>query len=282
MATTPATLESSRAALGASALLVRPSRAHIGRVLAGAAAMYVVLQGGLTVLSGRLDMTGSALAVTAAMLALVVVIERFGFRRGVRAGFVALGFGRPTVGSIAAAGLISIGLLTFFPLYAAVTGTAFVLRSDWLWILAGAIALNGIAEETLFRGYVFGHLRQAGHSFRRAGLISLAIFGAIHLYLFIGNPPVVALLATLLAIAAAFPFAFLYQRAGNVIWAGVILHVSSHAFRLVEIPEGQVLTVGSAWILVQFAGVFLVYAFGKTLLKRRTDRADRSMAPRSA
>ena len=37
------------------------------------------------------------------MLALAIVIERIAFGRGVRAGFAALGFGRPTIGSIAAA-----------------------------------------------------------------------------------------------------------------------------------------------------------------------------------
>ena len=141
------------------------------------------------------------------------------------------------------------------------------LKSDWLWVLVGAIALNGLAEETLFRGFVFGHLRQAGHSFRRAAVISMLIFGAVHLFLFTSNPFLVAFLATGLAIAAAFPFAFLYERAGNTIWAGVILHVGAHAFRLVDIPEAQILTVASVWILIQFGAVFLVFAFRNNLLK---------------
>ena len=73
----------------------------------------------------------------------------------------------------------------------------------------------------------------------------MLIFGAVHLFLFTSNPFLVAFLATGLAIAAAFPFAFLYERAGNTIWAGVILHVGAHAFRLVDIPEAQILTVAS-------------------------------------
>jgi membrane protease YdiL (CAAX protease family) len=158
-------------------------------------------------------------------------------------------------------------MLAFFPLYSVATGTPLGLKSDWLWVLVGAIALNGLAEETLFRGFVFGHLRQAGHSFRRAAVISLLIFGAVHLFLFTSNPFLVAFLATALAIAAAFPFAFLYERAGTIIWAGVIVHVGAHAFRLVEIPEAQFLTVASAWILIQFGAVFLVFAFRNNLLK---------------
>ena len=47
----------------------------------------------------------------------------------------------------------------------------------------------------------------------------------------------------------------------------MILHVGAHAFRLVEIPEAQILTVASVWILIQFGAVFLVFAFRNNLLK---------------
>ena len=156
-----------------------------------------------------------------------------------------------------------------------------------MWVLLGAIALNGLAEEALFRGFVFGHLRQAGHSFRRAGFVSLAIFGAVHLFLFASNPFIVARLATLLAVTAAFPFAFLYERAGRTIWAGVLLHVAAHAFRLIDIAEDQMLAVGSAWIVLQFGAVFLVFAFRNNLLRLRAPRIGPkqpapALAPRKA
>ena len=242
-------------------------RRHVGRIVAGAALMFVVLQGGLTLLSPRLDITWTSFIVTAAMFAVVLAIEGLAFRRTPRQALAALGFGRPNPRALLAAGIISLGLISFFPIYAVVTGTPLVLKSDWLWVLVGAIVLNGLGEETLFRGFVFGHLRQAGHSFRRAGAISMVIFGAVHLYLFTSNPAVVALLATALAMSAAFPFAFLYERSGNTIWAGVIFHVASHAFRLMAIPDAQALTVASAWILIQFSAVFFVFAFRNNLLK---------------
>ena len=244
-----------------------PERRHLGRILAGAALMFVVLQGGLTLLVPRLDQTLAALVVTGTMFAVAFAIEGLAYGRDVRQALAALGFGRPNPRALLAAGTIGVAMLAFFPLYALSTGIPLGLKPDWLWVLAGAVVLNGLGEETLFRGFVFGHLRQAGHSFRRAGVISLLIFGAVHLFLFAGNPFVVALLATLLAISAAFPFAFLYERAGNTIWAGVILHVAAHAFRLVQVPEAQTLTVASFWILLQFGAVFLVYAFRHTLLK---------------
>jgi membrane protease YdiL (CAAX protease family) len=170
--------------------------------------MFVILQGGLTALVPRLDQTSAALIVTAAMFAVLIGIESWAFRRGVKRAFLALGFSRPNPAALFAAAIITLAMLAFFPLYAVATGTPLILKSDWLWVLLGAIVLNGIGEETLFRGYVYGHLRQAGHSFRRAGVISSLIFGAVHLFLFAGNPFVIAMLATLLAVSAAFPFAF--------------------------------------------------------------------------
>ena len=247
--------------------IARPERNHVGRILVSAALMYLVLQGGLALLIPRLDPTLSQLAVAAAMLAVAFAIEGLVYKRDPVEALAALGFGRPRPGALLAAGIIVAGMLAFFPLYSIVANTQFSLKTDWLWVLVGAIALNGLAEETLFRGFVFGHLRQAGHSFRRAGLISLLIFGAVHLYLFTSNPFLVAFLATVLAVSAAFPFAFLYERAGRTIWAGVILHVGAHAFRLVDIPEAQTLTVASAWILLQFGAVFLIFAFRNNLLK---------------
>jgi membrane protease YdiL (CAAX protease family) len=101
------------------------------------------------------------------------------------------------------AAIIGLSMLVFFPVFSLATGTQITLKADWLWILVGVVALNGIGEETLFRGYVVGGLRrEAGLSFRQAGFISMAIFAAVHLLLFVGNPFFVGLLGTLIAVAA--------------------------------------------------------------------------------
>jgi membrane protease YdiL (CAAX protease family) len=263
-----------RASAGPSA------RTQLGRILVGAGLMFAILQGGLTMLVPSLGMTWTPLIVTAAMFAALLVIERLAFGRGPMAALAGLGLGRPTRGSIAVALIISGAMLAFFPAYTALTGVAFSLKADWVGLLVGSIALNGLAEETLFRGFVFGHLRQAGHSFRRAGFISLLVFGAIHLFLFAGNPIVIAVLATVLAIAAAFPYAFLYERAGRTIWAGAIVHVAGHAVRFVDVPESQLVLVSSIWTIALFGGVFLVLAFRNNLL--RAPIADQPLAAPAA
>ena len=81
-----------------------PETTHLGRIVAGAALMFVVLQGGLTVLVPRLDQTWSALIVTAAMFAILFTIEAVAFGRRPAQALAALGFGRPNPRALAVAG----------------------------------------------------------------------------------------------------------------------------------------------------------------------------------
>lgn len=54
---------------------------------------------------------------------------------------------------------------------------------------------------------------------QQAGFISMVIFAAVHLLLFIGNPFFMGFLGTLIAITSAFPMAYLLERGNNTIWA---------------------------------------------------------------
>lgn len=255
------------------------ARSTLVRVLLGCALMYLVLQGGLLLLVPSLDQPSAALVVAAAMFVVALLIERRLFGRGVRSGLRALGLGRPRRGAMLVSLILITGMVAFFPIYSVATGVPIGLKADWLWVLTGAIALNGLAEETLFRGFVFGHLRQGGLSFWRAGFTSLVIFSLVHLFLLVGNPPEIAILGALVAAAAAIPFAFLYERAGNTIWAGAVLHVGAHIFRLVEIPEAQYMTVAVIWLVVQVGFPFLVLAFGRSLLRAAPPIAPPAAAP---
>jgi membrane protease YdiL (CAAX protease family) len=222
----------------------------------------------VTWLAGVLDQTWAALIVTGLMLVVALIFENSFFKRPISGGFLALGFGRPNPRAILAALIIGIIMLAFFPVFSLITGAQISLKPDWLWILLAIVALNGIGEETLFRGYVFGGLRrEAELSFRQAGFISMAIFAAVHLLLFIGNPFFVGFLGTLIAVAAAFPMAYLFERGGNTIWAPALLHVVTHAIRLVDIPEPHYLTAVGIWLALQIGMMFLVYLFLGNLLK---------------
>jgi membrane protease YdiL (CAAX protease family) len=247
----------------------RPARRTIWLVLLGAGVMFIILQFGLTFLVSIMDLTWSALVVTAAMLAFVLAFERFVFARRSVEALSALGWGSANPRAVLVTVILSVAMLAFFPVVSLGWGVPMELRSDWLWILVGAIVLNGIGEETLFRGFIFGHLRRAGLSFVRAGLIALLIFTAIHLLLFVQNPFVIALAGTVIALVASFPLAYLFERAGFSIWPTVILHVATHAIRLVVIPEPYSMTVLIAWLGLQIVMPFLIWAFRGNLLKEQ-------------
>jgi membrane protease YdiL (CAAX protease family) len=238
-------------------------------VLFGAGLMFLILQFGVTFLVSVMDLTWSALIGTAVMLAFVLAFERLVFARRPVEALSALGWGRANPRAALVAVILSVAMLAFFPVVSLGWGVPMELRGDWLWILVGAIVLNGIGEETLFRGFIFGHLRRAGLSFVRAGLIALLIFTAIHLLLFVQNPFVIALAGTVIALVASFPLAYLFERAGFSIWPTVILHVATHAIRLVAIPEPYSMTVLVAWLVLQIGMPFLILAFRGNLLKEQ-------------
>jgi membrane protease YdiL (CAAX protease family) len=247
--------------------LVKPARRAIGLILGGCAVMFLILQGGLTWLTGKIDATWLALVLTAVMLITAIIGERWLFRVNTGQALLALGYGRPNPRAILAAVIIACLMLAFLPVFTLVTSMPFSLKSDWLWVLLSIVVLNGLGEETLFRGYVFGNLRKVGFSFTRAGFISMAIFAAVHLFLFVQNPFIIGLLGTLVAVVAAFPMAYLFERGRNTIWAPVIPHVAVHAIRLVDIPEASYMTVVIVWLVLQLAIPFLVFALRGNLLK---------------
>ncbi|HEX5943698.1 MAG TPA: CPBP family intramembrane glutamic endopeptidase [Anaerolineales bacterium] len=244
------------------------SRRAVTSILIGCAIMFGILHYGVTWLAGLLDQTWAALITTIVMLVVALGLEKLFFNRNPVPGLSVLGFGRPDPRALLVAAIIAMIMLAFFPIFSLITDAQITLKSGWLWILLAIVTFNGIGEETLFRGFVFGGLRrEAGLSFRQAGFISMIIFAAVHLLLFLGNPFFVGFLGTLIAIASAFPMAYLFERGNNTIWAPVVLHVATHAIRLVDISEPQYLTAVGIWLTMQIGMMFLVYAFLGNLLK---------------
>lgn len=244
------------------------SRKSIVLTLVGSVVLFAILQIGVTWLAGQIDQTWAALAATLVMLFAAILLGRAFFGLKPLEALRDLGYGPWKPRTVLAAATIAMLMQAFFPIFSFATGAQINLKSDWLWILLGVIVLNGFGEEALFRGFIFGGLRtKAGLNFRQAGFVSMIIFAAVHLLLFIGNPPIIAILGLVIAIAAAFPMAYLFERGNNTIWAPALLHVATHVIRLVDIPEPYYLTGVSIWLVLQIGMVFLVYAFFGTLLR---------------
>jgi membrane protease YdiL (CAAX protease family) len=81
----------------------------------------------------------------------------------------------------------------------------------------------GIAEEVLFRGYLFRHLRQ-GRTFWEAAIVASGPFVLVHLSLIATMPWAIALTSVLLAALISFPLARLFELGGNTVWAPALVH----------------------------------------------------------
>ena len=213
------------------------------------------------ILAARLGSTrGEAgLVVGAVIVAATMGVQALLFRQRplVAAGW--LGLGRPGARGLAAAILVSLALVAVLPIYAIASGIVLDWWPGWLWLVPGLFAQGGIAEETLFRGYLFHHAR-AGRSFWRAVLASLGPFVAVHLLLFASMPWPVALAAVALSVAVTPPLAWLFELGGRTIWAPAILHfVIQGALKVVTFPADEGGRLPIVWMAASAAVPYLVF-----------------------
>jgi membrane protease YdiL (CAAX protease family) len=171
----------------------------------------------------------------------------------------AVGLGLPTARSIGAAAGIGLILMLAIPAFALATGAQPSLYPGWLVLLPGLFAQGGIAEEILFRGYLFGNVRQH-HSFWRAAALSSGPFVAAHLLLFATMSWPVALAATLLAFVVSFPLSHLFEMGGRTIWAPALVHfVIQGAVKVVEM-SGAPASYPMTWLAACAVVPWLAFA----------------------
>lgn len=133
------------------------------------------------------------------------------------------------------------------------------LQPEWLPLLIGVVLVNGVTEEAIHRGFVFGHLRH-GRSFMAAATLSAAIFAAQHLYVIVTSGWAIGLASVLLAALLSYPLAFVFERGGNSIVAPAILHTSSNAPVLIfGLPDGLTTAVLLAHMGVVLVSLYLVF-----------------------
>lgn len=181
-----------------------------------------------------------------------MVAERRLFGSGWRQIVSALGFVAPRPRAVLVAMVVSLPMWLFLPMYVRSIDAPSSLTPGWLPILLGVILVNGVAEEVIHRAFIFGHLRET-RSFWTSATISAGIFGVQHLYLLLTIGTVGGMASVALALAVAFPLAFLYECGGNSLGAAAILHTSSNApMMLFVIPEAasEVLLPHMAVVLV--------------------------------
>lgn len=189
--------------------------------MVGFVAVFLILQWVADVLGS--DRGQSGLVVGAAVVAAALAAERLLFGRPFAAGARDVGLGIPAARGLRTAAALGLLLLLVVPAFARVTGASVEPSPGGAWLIPGLFGQAGVAEEVLFRGYLFRHIRK-GRPFWRAAFLSAVPFVAVHLLLFLTLPWAVALAAVLLATLLSFPLAYLFELGGDTIWAPALVH----------------------------------------------------------
>jgi membrane protease YdiL (CAAX protease family) len=189
--------------------------------------------------------------------------ERLLFSRTWRQTWQAVGFVPARPAALMIALLAGLPMWLFLPFLAWLQDTPIQLQPDWLALLLGVILVNGITEEVLHRGFVFGHLQQE-HSFARAATLSALLFAAQHLYLIFSIGWTGGLASVVLAALLTFPLAYSYARGGNSLGGPAILHTSSNAPMLIlALPPSFAASVLVPYMGVVLVSIYLVFVFGR-------------------
>jgi membrane protease YdiL (CAAX protease family) len=208
------------------------------------------------------------LVVCAVVLVLAMLCERWLTGARVAASSRALGLGAPTGRAMLAGAALAALLFASLPLLANLTGVELELRAHAGWLALGMLAQGGVAEETLFRGFMYRHLRST-RSFWRAASLSAVPFAAAHLPLFATLDFTVALLALGVAIASSYPLAWLFDRAGGSIWPGAILHAAIQGgIKLLVDDDPEFQSLAIAWVALGIAA-----PWASLLLRAKRDLA---------
>lgn len=229
------------------------------KLLVGVAILFALFQFLGAILKS--DRGQSGILIAFIIIVVTLSIEILFFRGDIGSAIQSIGLGLPCYRGISIALVIASVLLAVFPLYAWITDSELGLQSNLYWQLLGLFAQGGMAEEVLFRGFLFRRIRQ-GRTFWRASMLAAIPFAVAHLFMFLTLPWQVASAGLLLSIAITFPLAHLFELGGNTIWAPAILHfVVQGAIKVITVSGEREISFALVWmvaclIVPQFA--FLV------------------------
>jgi membrane protease YdiL (CAAX protease family) len=214
------------------------------------------------------DRLASALSSTrgeqGAIVCLVVLGPLLAFERlqgsGARGALRSLGIQRARKLPLLLALGMSLALFASLPVYAWLTGSGLEWRTGWPYLVFGMWLQGGVAEEALFRGFVFRHMR-TGRTFWRAAWLAALPFTLVHLSLFVTLDAVVAGAALALALLLSFPLAWLFDRSAGSVWPGALLHAAVQApIKVVEVNDAaSFASLSVAWIGLCAALPWLVF-----------------------
>lgn len=194
------------------------------------------------------------------VVAATIFAEKLLFKKSFKESVKTVGLKSPTkIGVLTTVAICGLMLLTI-PLFALVTGSTFSFYPGWQFLILGLFFQAGIAEETLFRGYLFSHFRQK-YAFWKAALFAAIPFILVHLIMFYSQPWSIALASIILAVVMSFPFCRLFELDGNSIWSPAILHfVVQGTVKVLVVSDESAQIFPLFWIAVCAIIPFAVFA----------------------
>lgn len=242
------------------------------QMLLGLLAVFVLFQW----VASELGSTRGEAGVIVGLIVVVatLIVQRFLFDASFADAAKSIGLGRPKVLGVVVAIVIAKLMFLSVWFFAWQTGSTFTMYPNWQWLMVGLFFQAGIAEETVFRGYLFGHLRQQ-HTFGKAVFFAAIPFVLVHLILFFQFSWSLAGASILLAIAMSFPFSKLYEMGGNTMWAPAIVHFAAQAIPKMFVFEGEnawlfpffVIAASAVLPLAVYSVPFLTRRFGRNALR---------------
>src|SRR5262245_2716528 len=123
------------------------------RLLVGLIAVFIIFQWSAESLGS--DRGQAGIIVGLIVVAATLAAERLVFGKSFADSARAIGLARPKLSGLLIAATISGLLLLSIPVFALLTGSSFSFYPGWGWLVPGLFFQAGVAEETLFRGYLF-------------------------------------------------------------------------------------------------------------------------------
>ena len=218
--------------------------------------VFCLFYGSATFLGSDRGQQGILIATL--VVAATVLTKRFLLRQQGGASVRRLGLGPPRLKGLVVAGGIAVLLLVVALLFVRARELSPTFYPGWISLLPGLFAQGGIAEEVLFRGYLFGHIR-VGRTFWRAAGLSMLPFVGVHLVLFMSMPWPIALASVMLAVVISFPLAYLFELGGNTIWPPAILHFVIQATVKVVVLSHGAESFALAWMAASALVPLLIF-----------------------
>ncbi len=233
------------------------------KLLIGLAIVYALFDRSADALGSNRGQAG-VLVGTLVVLA-TLAVERMLFGTPTGRATRALGLGVPSARGVVAAVGVGALLVAVLPASAWATGARVEPYPGWAFLVPGLFAQAGIAEETLFRGYLFRHVR-TGRDFWRAAWLAMPPFVAVHLVLLRTMEWPVAVAAIALSVVMSFPLARLFELGGDTVWGPAILHfVAQGAIKLAAVSGAPPSQLPLIWMGACATLPFLVFLVRRPL-----------------